>query len=108
MTPKLQSIISYLGIFWLVAFFAGQNDRNDLSRYHLKQGFGLLVVALILNILVSIILVFFPFLMFIFYLSSIVILIFMVFGIITASTEVKRPLPIIGSLFEDKFKFIDQ
>ncbi len=51
MLPKVQSILSYIGILWLVAFFAGKEERNDLSRYHLKQGLGLSIVAILFIIL---------------------------------------------------------
>lgn len=49
MTPKVQSILSYLGILWLIAFFAGKDQRNDLSKYHLKQGLGLFITAVAFN-----------------------------------------------------------
>ena len=108
MTPKVQSILSYLGILWLIAYFAGKEERNDLSRYHLKQGLGLLIVAVIFNIVVGIVLAILPSLATILGLVSFVFLILMVLGIITAANEVKKPLPIIGKLFEDKFDFIDK
>lgn len=108
MTPKVQSILSYLGILWLVAFFAGKNERNDLSRYHLKQGFGLLIVALVFNIVIGTVLMIVPSLAAIFSAASIAFLILVVLGIITAANEVKKPLPVIGKLFEDKFNFIDK
>src|SRR5690606_7457861 len=108
MTPKVQSILSYLGILWLVAFFAGKEERNDLSRYHLKQGLGLFIIAVVFNIAVGIVLMILPSLATILSLCSIVFLILMVLGIITAANEVKKPLPVIGKFFEDKFNFIDK
>lgn len=108
MTPKVQSILSYLGILWLVAFFAGKEDRTDLSKYHLKQGLGLLIIAVIYNIVAGITLMIIPSLVTIISAFSIVFLILMVLGIITAVNEVKKPLPVIGKLFEDKFDFIDK
>lgn len=107
MTPKAQSILSYLGLFWLVAFFGGKNERNELSRYHLKQGLGLLLVGCVFNLAVGIVLVIIPSLATILGSISIVFLILMVLGIITAANEVKKPLPVIGRLFEDKFGFVD-
>lgn len=108
MTPKVQSILSYLGILWLVAFFAGKEERTDLSKYHLKQGLGLLIVAVIFNIGAGIILMIIPSLATIISVFGIVFLILMILGIITAANEVKKPLPVIGKLFEDKFDFIDK
>lgn len=108
MTPKVQSILSYLGILWLVAFFTGKNERNDLSRYHLKQGFGLLIVALISNVVIGIVQIIVPSLAILLSAVSIAFLILVVLGVITAANEVKKPLPVIGKLFEDKFAFIDK
>lgn len=108
MTPKVQSILSYIGILWFVAFFVGQEIRNDLSRYHLKQGLGLLAVTLILNVVVGIVVMIVPVLSSIWGAVSIVFLILMVLGIITAANEVEKPLPFIGKMFEDKFGFIDR
>lgn len=106
MTPKVQSILSYLGVFWLVAFFAGKDQRNDLSIYHLKQGLGLFIVAIVFNIAAGIVLTLLPSLTFIVSVIGVVFFIYMILGIITAVNEVKKPLPIIGKLFEDKFHFI--
>ena len=108
MTPKVQSILSYIGILWLVAYFAGKEERNDLSRYHLKQGLGLLVASLVFNILIAILLMLIPSLATMLSFSGLVLLILMILGIIAAANEAKKPLPVIGKLFEDKFEFIDK
>src|SRR5690606_5415651 len=108
MIPKVQSILSYLGILWLVSFLAGKEERNDLSSYHLKLGLGLLIIAIVFNIGVVIVLMILPSLATILGLCSILFLILMVLGIITAANEVKKPLPVIGKFFEDKFNFIDK
>lgn len=107
MTPKVQSILSYLGILWLVAYFLGKEQRNDLSKYHLKQGLGLFVTAIVFNFLITIIIMISPTLGGILSYVSLVFLIFMILGIIAAANEVKKPMPLIGKLFEDKFNFID-
>lgn len=107
MTPKVQSILSYLGILWLVAFFAGKDQRNDFSKYHLKQGLGLFITAVVFNLGAGLLLSIIPSLTFVISIIGLVFLILMVLGIITAANEVKKPLPVIGKLFEDKFNFID-
>ena len=107
MNPKTQSIISYLGILWLIPFFAGKEKRDSLSTYHLKQGFGLLVIGLVLNIAIYVISMIVPALATSTIFVSILLLILIAFGIITAANEVQKPLPVIGKYFEDKFSFID-
>ncbi|MFD2966507.1 DUF4870 domain-containing protein [Sphingobacterium bambusae] len=108
MNAKTQSILSYLGILWLVAFFGGKAQRSALSNYHLKQGFGLLLTALIVNIVSYVLISLVPALSIIISVIGLLFLILMVFGIINAVNEVKRPLPLLGKLFEDKFSFIEQ
>lgn len=107
MTPKVQSILSYLGILWLVAFFVGKDERNNLSKYHLKQGLGLFIIAVVFNVGAGILLSIIPSLTFVMGIIGFVFLILVVLGIITAANEVKKPLPVIGKFFEDKFNFID-
>lgn len=108
MLPKVQSILSYVGILWLVAFFAGKEERNDLSRYHLKQGLGLWIIAILFNIAAYIVIIIAPGIASLLGLVSILFLILMVFGIINAANEVKKPIPLVGKLFENKFPFIDR
>ena len=106
MTPKVQSILSYIGILWLVAYFGGKQERNDLSKYHLKQGLGLWIIAVIFNIAIYIVVMIVPSLAVILSALSLIFLILMIFGIINAANEVRKPLPVIGKMFEDKFDFI--
>lgn len=106
MTPKVQSILSYIGILWLIAFFVGKDQRNDLSKYHLKQGLGLFITAVVFNIAISFIVMIVPSLAVILSALSLIFLILMIFGIINAANEVRKPLPVIGKMFEDKFDFI--
>ncbi|SFN55813.1 hypothetical protein SAMN05421741_10747 [Paenimyroides ummariense] len=106
MTPKVQSILSYLGILWLIAFFVGKDQRNDLSKYHLKQGLGLFITAVVFNLCAGVLLTIVPSFTFVLTIVGFVFLILMVLGIITAANEVKKPVPVIGKFFEDKFNFI--
>ncbi|RAV29032.1 DUF4870 domain-containing protein [Sinomicrobium soli] len=108
MNPKTQSIISYLGIFWLIAYFGGKNERNDFSTYHLKQGLGLLLLTILFNVAVVIISMVSPSLGGIIGYAGILFLLIMVIGIINAANEVKKPLPLAGRMFENKFPFLDK
>jgi|SRR5690606_21529202 len=108
MNPKTQSILAYLGILWLVAYFGGREKRDTLSRYHLRQGLGLLVVAILVNAALNIIIMLLPALGTPLSLVSVVFLILMIFGIINAANEVQKPLPLIGKLFENQFSFLDR
>lgn len=106
MNSKTQSILSYLGIFWLLAFIAGKEQRDGLSRFHLKQGLGLLALALLCNSAVYIIGLMIPSIAGILSISGFLFVILMAFGVVHAVNEVEKPLPLIGKLFENKFGFI--
>ncbi|MDR2148862.1 MAG: hypothetical protein LBE91_20675 [Tannerella sp.] len=107
MDNKTLSIISYIAtpIGWLVAYFAGKENADDLLKYHLKQSLGLGIISIVFGIVLSIIVVIVPILFFLSFVN-IVFFILMIIGIINAAKEAKTPLPFIGKMFEDKFSFI--
>lgn len=107
MTPKVQSISRYLGMLWLTSFFVGKDQRKDLGKYHLKQGLGLFITAIVFNLCAGILLLIVPSLTFAIHIIVFVFMIMMALGVITAANEVKKPVPVIGKLFEDKFNLID-
>lgn len=107
MNNKTLSIVSYITIIgWLIAFFSGKDNANDLLKYHLKQSLGLFIVSFIFNIALSVVAFIVPSLYFLAYLGY-AFWALLILGIINASNEVKKPLPIIGKMFEDKFNFIN-
>ena len=109
MTSKVQSILSYLGIvFWLIAFLLGKDQRDDNSRYHLKQGFGLIIFSVILYAIVFGVGIASPGMAGILMgIGGLGIFIILVIGIINAANDAKKPLPFIGKMFEDKFDFVN-
>ncbi|GAA4144773.1 hypothetical protein GCM10022216_28100 [Sphingobacterium kyonggiense] len=108
MDSKLQSILSYLGILWLVAYFMGKDQRDDFSRFHLKQGLGLIIFSFIFSIALGIIAAIVPAIGIFVNIASILILVLLVIGIMNAANGKMKPLPIIGDYFSNSFKFIDQ
>jgi uncharacterized membrane protein len=106
MDKKTLSIISYITIIgWLIAYFSN-SEKSSLAKFHLKQSFGLFIITLILGIILGVIISFVPSLAFIDNIYSILILVLIVLGIINASKEEEKALPVIGSMFVDKFDFI--
>src|SRR6218665_663226 len=109
MNNKTLSILSYITIIgWIFAFIKSKDltPKSDLVSYHLKQGFGIFLVSLAINIALSIVVSIVPALYFLSYVGY-VILILWIFGIINAANEQKKPIPVIGKIFEDKFDFIN-
>lgn len=108
MSNKTLSILSYITIIgWIIAFVKGKdlNPKSDLVNYHLKQGFGFFIFTLILNIVLTAIVSVVPSLAFISYIGLLFFIVW-IFGIINAVNEEKKPLPLIGRMFENKFGFI--
>ena len=103
MDSKVTSILSYLGVLWLVAYFAGTKD--DKSLYHLKQGFGLFVIEIIFLILIEILSLISGEAANVISYVGIVFLVLTIIGIINALKSGQKPLPIIGNSFEG-FDFI--
>ncbi|MDM1550290.1 DUF4870 domain-containing protein [Empedobacter falsenii] len=105
MDNKTLSIVSYITIIgWIIAYVIGKDKADDLLKFHLKQALGLAIFTFIWGTLLRIIMyaVNIPFIGILGFAS----LILMIIGIINAANGVKKPLPIIGSMFEDKFAFI--
>lgn len=106
MDNKTVSIVSYITIIgWLIAFFVGKDNADAMAKYHLRQGLGLFIVSFLYGVAVNILAYISP-LLGMLGLVSILFLVLMIIGIINASNEQQKPLPVIGKYFEDKFAFI--
>ncbi|QDH79614.1 DUF4870 domain-containing protein [Echinicola soli] len=108
MNAKTISIVSYITIIgWIVAYFQhkGTTEKSKLASYHLEQGLGVFIFAVILNIALGIIISVVPSLGGILSFVGIVPLVLLIFGIIAAANEARNPVPLIGKFFEGKFNF---
>ena len=103
------SIISYITIIgWVIAFIVyGNNpEKSSLAKFHLKQSLGLAILGILNTIASFIVTPIVPAIGIVFTVISIVIFVFWILGIINASKEEEKPLPIIGSMFVNQFDFI--
>ncbi|WP_395047952.1 DUF4870 domain-containing protein [Flavobacterium sp.] len=109
MDKKTISIISYITIIgWVIAFiiYGNNPEKSSLAKFHLKQSFGLAVLGILNAILQTIILSIVPALYIVFTIIAVAIFILWIIGIINAANEQEKPVPLVGSLFLDKFDFI--
>jgi uncharacterized membrane protein len=109
MNKKTLAIISYVTIIgWLIAYFSYKDstDKSSFTRYHLKQSLGLGIAGLAYGVIINIIASIIPALLTILSLANLLIVVLWVLGIINASNEVEKPLPVVGNMFVDKFDFI--
>lgn len=109
MNNKTLSIVSYISIIgWLISYFSykDKTPKSTLVNYHLKQSLGVAVLGILYSIVINVVAMIVPSIAGILSLASIAILVLWVFGIINAANEAEKPVPLVGSLFVDKFNFI--
>lgn len=108
MKAKTLSIVAYITIIgWVIAYlqYKQRKQKNELASYHLSQGLGIFIFAVILNIILTIVISVVPSLGSILALVGLLPIVFLIFGVITAANEARKPVPIIGKVFEGMFNF---
>jgi uncharacterized membrane protein len=108
MTKKTMAMVAYITIIgWVVAYLSYKKDteKSSLVNYHLGQSMGVLITYVILSAVSFILLSFLPFLATVFYVVLFIPFVLLLFGIVAASNEVERPVPLIGKIFEGWFNF---
>ena len=106
MTNRTMAIVAYITIIgWVVAYlsYRKSDDKSPLVKYHLTQSIGVILFSIALSIVSGVLVGILPALATVFYLISLSPLVLMLMGIITASNEAQRPIPLIGKLVEGKF-----
>jgi uncharacterized membrane protein len=109
MDRKTISMISYFTIIgWIISFVVYCNGgRSSFAQYHLKQSFGIGVFETLLGIGFVSIYPTIPIVSRFFCLLGAGTIIILIFGIINAVNQKRKPLPLIGFLFLDRFYFIE-
>lgn len=107
MDKKTLAIISYITIIgWLIAFFQYKDkERDPFVTYHLKQSLGIAIISFILGAAINIVVRLVPSLSVVVY-ANIAILALWILGIINAVNGRRKPVPVVGPMFEDKFSFL--
>jgi len=97
----LFSILSYIGILWLIPLSVEKNDK--VVRFHVNQGIVLFIFDIIGSIAVGILSAIFVFIPVISFLGVVIASLFgilcfvlMIIGIVNAANKSEKPLPIIG------------
>lgn len=104
MDNKTISIISYLTIIgWLIAFFQYKDNKTPQVKFHLEQSLGIFIFAVLWGIAIRIVLSLMPVLGSLASILSLLPLVLIVIGIINASKELQKPVPVIGEYFVGKF-----
>jgi uncharacterized membrane protein len=94
---KVVAIVSYVTLVgWIVAIVLHNNNRSELGAYHLRQSLGLMLTMAVLW-----------FIPVIGWILNIVLFIFMIIGLIYASQEEQKPVPVVGEFYQNLFKGIN-
>lgn len=89
---KTVAIVSYLGLLgWIIALVIHQNNKTQLGAYHLRQMLGLMIAGVLAIIPI------------IGWIWGIFLLVAWIIGLISAIQGQKKPLILIGKLFEGWF-----
>jgi uncharacterized membrane protein len=91
---KWVAVLSYFSLpGWIIALILNSNQRTELGSFHIRQSLGWMIAILLLVWLVR-------------YKFLVVVLQLMgsIFGILTALKGERRPLPLVGSYFQEWFR----
>ncbi|RXK83628.1 DUF4870 domain-containing protein [Filimonas effusa] len=106
MTNRTMAIVAYITLIgWVISYVSYRNsdDKSPFVRYHLGQALGVMIFSILLSVAIGILAGIVPALATVLYIVSLVPLVFMLLGIITASNNAERPIPLIGKFVEGKF-----
>jgi len=96
---QMIAVVSYLTLVgWIIAFILYQNDKSELAIFHLRQALGIVIIGAIGWVVFWI-----PF---IGWAAAIFLFVLWIMGLISAAQGEMKPVPLLGSLFQDIFKSI--
>lgn len=102
--PKTIAIIAHITVIgWIVALVMNNNNKSEFASYYIRQMLGLMLMAVALQIAVSISAFIFPFFG-ILGLVQLGVLVLWILSLIGAINEQKSETPLVGHLFQDWFK----
>ena len=95
---KLYSILSYVGILWLIGMLAAPEKDDALVRFHVNQGLVLTIASVVLTAAINLVGIILPDILtgLLSFSVSVASLVFMILGIIAANNGEEKELPIIG------------
>lgn len=97
-TVKVITILDYIGILFILGLFV-EKDNEDV-RFHTNQGLILFLFEIVVNI-AGFLLALIPFIGGLLQgLLGLLCVVFMILGIVNAAQGQRKPLPVIGTLFQ--------
>jgi len=108
MSNKSMAMIGYITIIgWIISYleYKKSTEKSALVKYHLGQSLGLIILSIVLSIVISVLVNFIPAISVVSMALALLTLVLLLMGVIAASNEAIKPLPVVGKLFEGKFDF---
>ncbi|MBP6687628.1 MAG: hypothetical protein KA160_07185 [Lacibacter sp.] len=109
MDAKTIAWVSYLTVIgWIIAFvsYGNLNPKSSLATFHLRQSFGLLATGIAMYVAFWILVFVIPVLSFLLTIIWIALVVLWVLGFIAAINGEEKPLPVVGTYFQQWFQFI--
>lgn len=109
MDAKTTSWVSYLWwVGWIISLVTSNNlnPKPSLVTFHLRQSLGLLIIQAGLWVINMMIVFSFSSLYFITWILSIGLLVLWIIGLLSAINGEEKPVPVIGTQFQQWFQFI--
>lgn len=109
MDAKTIAWVSYLTLIgWIIAYvsYGNLNPKSSLATYHLRQSFGIMVTSLVIYIAFWMLVFMVPFLSFLITIIWIALVVLWVLGLISALNGEEKPLPVVGTYYQQWFQFI--
>ena len=95
---KTRAIVAHITLIgWIIALVQNNNDKNDFASFYIRQMLGLICIAVAGSILDGII----PIVGMLVHILALVIWILSLIGAVNGE---KKPIPVIGDMFQDWFK----
>jgi len=91
---RLSATLHWLAGLWLLFFTT--TTGPELGAYHLRQSLGLMLTMAVLW-----------FIPIIGWILNIVLFIFLIIGLVYASQEEQKPVPVVGEFYQNLFKGIN-
>lgn len=97
----MKAVISHLfGIGWIIALILNMNNKEEYASYYIRQNLGIIIICfalLIINVI--------PILgQIIWVIGGIIVFIFWLMSFIWSIQGETKPIPWVGTLFQDWFK----
>lgn len=99
MSGKAKAIIAHITIIgWVIALILNMNDKDEFTSYYIRQYLGIMIAALLGNLLLAMISGTLAMIW------GVIILVIWLMSLIGAITDKQSETPVVGHLFQEWFK----